>query len=466
MACSRLEVPGLRGDRRRRRLDRRHRRRSPASTASGSSARTNRGLSRARNTGLEAATRRDRRVHRRRRLPRPGLADVPRRDVREHVARRRRRPQPAAARGRLDRRVRRQRAGRADPRAALRRRGRAHPGLQHGVPQGRARGHRRLRPAVPRRRATTSTSAGASSRRGGTLGFSPAAIVWHHRRNSVRAYWRQQRGYGKAEAMLEAKWPEKYNALGHLTWSGRLYGPGLGAGPHVRPKPHLPRPRRIGAVPVSVPARRQSHDRASSHAGVLSAPPVARGARGLGKSVVSAPMGARPVRDGPRRPDRSGSPERPPGRVRRPDRIRSVGWKAFSLDHLPAPDATGRAASWPHPARPDAVAERRRVLLAASAEPRGRVGGALDGAGRSPRPLERALSMRRWTRPRHGLRRLGPRSPRRLSRRRAAAARRGGARRAGSRWSVRGCGPACRLSASGPRRCSRGWRMYAALDGS
>ena len=27
--------------------------------------------------------------------------------------------------------------------------------------------------------------------------------------------------------MLEAKWPEKYNELGHLTWSGRLYGPGL-----------------------------------------------------------------------------------------------------------------------------------------------------------------------------------------------------------------------------------------------
>src|SRR5262245_20169551 len=62
---------------------------------------------------------------------------------------------------------------------------------------------------------------------GGTLGFSPAALVWHHRRNSVRAYWRQQRGYAKAEAMLEAKWPEKYNELGHLTWSGRLYGPGL-----------------------------------------------------------------------------------------------------------------------------------------------------------------------------------------------------------------------------------------------
>ena len=63
--------------------------------------------------------------------------------------------------------------------------------------------------------------------RGWTLGFSPAAMVWHHRRNSVKMYWRQQQGYGKAEALLEAKWPEKYNAAGHLTWGGRLYGKGL-----------------------------------------------------------------------------------------------------------------------------------------------------------------------------------------------------------------------------------------------
>jgi hypothetical protein len=61
---------------------------------------------------------------------------------------------------------------------------------------------------------------------GWKLGFCPAAIVWHHRRNSVRAYWRQQLCYGKAEALLERKWPEKYNTLGHLTWKGRLYGNG------------------------------------------------------------------------------------------------------------------------------------------------------------------------------------------------------------------------------------------------
>ena len=61
---------------------------------------------------------------------------------------------------------------------------------------------------------------------GWTIGFSPAAMVWHHRRNSVKTYWKQQQGYGKAEALLEKKWPEKYNVLGHLSWAGRLYGRG------------------------------------------------------------------------------------------------------------------------------------------------------------------------------------------------------------------------------------------------
>lgn len=62
---------------------------------------------------------------------------------------------------------------------------------------------------------------------GWTLGFSPAAMVWHHRRKSIRAYWKQQIGYGKAEALLESKWPEKYNAVGHLTWAGRIYNKGF-----------------------------------------------------------------------------------------------------------------------------------------------------------------------------------------------------------------------------------------------
>ncbi len=58
---------------------------------------------------------------------------------------------------------------------------------------------------------------------GMSLGFSPAAMVWHHRRNTVRGYWKQQCGYGKAEALLERTWPEKYNAAGHIPWRGRIY---------------------------------------------------------------------------------------------------------------------------------------------------------------------------------------------------------------------------------------------------
>lgn len=65
---------------------------------------------------------------------------------------------------------------------------------------------------------------------GETLGFSAGAVVWHRCRDSVRAYWRQQIGYGKAEALLERKWPEKYNVSGHYSWGGRLYDNGVSQG--------------------------------------------------------------------------------------------------------------------------------------------------------------------------------------------------------------------------------------------
>jgi O-antigen biosynthesis protein len=62
---------------------------------------------------------------------------------------------------------------------------------------------------------------------GWTVGFNPVAMVWHHRRSTVKAYLKQQMNYGKAEAMLERKWPEKYNAAGHIAWAGRLYFKGF-----------------------------------------------------------------------------------------------------------------------------------------------------------------------------------------------------------------------------------------------
>jgi len=59
---------------------------------------------------------------------------------------------------------------------------------------------------------------------GHTLGYHPGAMVWHARRDSVRGFLRQQFGYGRAEALLERKWPQHYNRGGHLTWGGRVYG--------------------------------------------------------------------------------------------------------------------------------------------------------------------------------------------------------------------------------------------------
>ena len=59
---------------------------------------------------------------------------------------------------------------------------------------------------------------------GHVIGFSAAAIVWHFRRNTVRAYLRQQRGYGKAEALVYAKHPFRFNLFGQAKWLGRIYG--------------------------------------------------------------------------------------------------------------------------------------------------------------------------------------------------------------------------------------------------
>ena len=74
--------------------------------------------------------------------------------------------------------------------------------------------------------ATTSTSAGGSRSAGWTLGFSPARSSGTTAASSVRALPEAAAGYGKAEALLERKWPDKYNRGGHLAWAGRLYGNG------------------------------------------------------------------------------------------------------------------------------------------------------------------------------------------------------------------------------------------------
>ncbi|MEY4200034.1 MAG: hypothetical protein RLZZ265_1774 [Verrucomicrobiota bacterium] len=61
--------------------------------------------------------------------------------------------------------------------------------------------------------------------RGYKIGFSPSGFVWHYRRATVRAYLKQQRGYGEAEALLVRKHPEYFNDLGSSMWRGRIYTP-------------------------------------------------------------------------------------------------------------------------------------------------------------------------------------------------------------------------------------------------
>lgn len=59
--------------------------------------------------------------------------------------------------------------------------------------------------------------------RGWDIGFHPAALVWHHRRTGLRPYLRQQRGYGRAEALVEARHPDRFSTIGGARWRGHIY---------------------------------------------------------------------------------------------------------------------------------------------------------------------------------------------------------------------------------------------------
>lgn len=65
--------------------------------------------------------------------------------------------------------------------------------------------------------------------RHGTLRFVPGAMVWHHRRFTVKAYLKQQRGYGYAEALLMKAHPGRFGPLGGARWRGGIYGDQLPA---------------------------------------------------------------------------------------------------------------------------------------------------------------------------------------------------------------------------------------------
>src|SRR3989442_1648280 len=60
--------------------------------------------------------------------------------------------------------------------------------------------------------------------RGWSIGFRPAALVWHHHRASIRAYYRQQIGYGEGETWLMQIHPGKF-VRGRVAWQGHIYSP-------------------------------------------------------------------------------------------------------------------------------------------------------------------------------------------------------------------------------------------------
>lgn len=63
--------------------------------------------------------------------------------------------------------------------------------------------------------------------RGFVIGFHPGAMVWHYRRFSIRAYFKQQIGYGNAEGLLLAQHSHRFGHFGGARWRGIVYQPAL-----------------------------------------------------------------------------------------------------------------------------------------------------------------------------------------------------------------------------------------------
>jgi hypothetical protein len=59
---------------------------------------------------------------------------------------------------------------------------------------------------------------------GHEIAFSPTAIVWHYRRFTLRAFRKQQEGYGEAESLLRFKHLIFFGPTGTAKWRGQIYG--------------------------------------------------------------------------------------------------------------------------------------------------------------------------------------------------------------------------------------------------
>jgi O-antigen biosynthesis protein len=68
---------------------------------------------------------------------------------------------------------------------------------------------------------------------GYSIGYAPGGFVWHHRRETVKAFMKQQIGYGRAEAILHFMHPQRFSPSGRCGWQGRIYGSGAAGLPLV-----------------------------------------------------------------------------------------------------------------------------------------------------------------------------------------------------------------------------------------
>ena len=59
---------------------------------------------------------------------------------------------------------------------------------------------------------------------GQVIAFSASAVVWHYRRFTLRAFRRQQEGYGEAESLLRFNHLIFFGPTGTAQWKGNIYG--------------------------------------------------------------------------------------------------------------------------------------------------------------------------------------------------------------------------------------------------
>jgi GT2 family glycosyltransferase len=91
-----------------------------------------------------------------------------------------------------------------------------------------------------------------------TIGYAPAALVWHHRRSTVSAYLTQQKGYGRSEAMLLFKHPQRFTYHGYSLWQGTIYGDGAVG---LATLPPVIYHGRFGTAPFQTIYRRREYSR-------------------------------------------------------------------------------------------------------------------------------------------------------------------------------------------------------------